>query len=244
MQRARRFASVAAVATLAVTGLSACRSEPSVAAYVGDSKISESRVDGVYDEVRAATQAAPAAAGDTAAAAPQITRADVVRTIVSADVLAKVAQQHSVSLPADLQLDDYASTLHVPATTEYLKLYAEADQYVRLLRQGVKNAPEPTDADLREIYDVLVKSGQVPEGGTFEQFKQSLPAENKQLVQTATAVRSEINEVTGPLKVKVNPRYQPATIPVLQFQTQNGEVRPLVSAPLGEDTSAPVTDLS
>ena len=35
MQRVRRLASVAVVATLAVTGLSACRSAPDVAVYFG-----------------------------------------------------------------------------------------------------------------------------------------------------------------------------------------------------------------
>ncbi|GIF19304.1 hypothetical protein BJ973_006349 [Actinoplanes tereljensis] len=242
MQRARRLASVAVVASLAVAGLSACRSAPSVAAYLGDVRITESRVQDVWDEA----QDAVVEAAGPAPAAPvtmPITRTDVVRTLVSSDVLAKVAKQQSVSLPADLSYDEYATSLHVPATTEFVKLYAQADTYVRLLREGVKNPPASTDADLREVYDVLSENGQV-EGYSFDQFKQSLPDSNKQLVQTATAVRQEIAEITAPMNITVNPRYQPLGIPVLQFQTQNGAVRPLVSVPLGADESVPVSAVS
>jgi hypothetical protein len=245
MQRARRLASVAVVASLAVVGLSACRSEPSVAAYLGDSRLTEARVQDVWDEahdavVKAAAGQAPAGKSGAAVTMP-ITRADVVRTLVSADVLGKVAKAENVSLPADLTLDEYASSLHVPATTEFIRLYAEADTYVRLLRQGITNPAAPSDADLQEVFNVLAANGQIQEGSTFEQFKTSLPDSNKQLVQTATAVRQEIAEVAKPLDIKVNPRYQPLGIPVLQFQTANGEVRPLVSVPLGDDESAPVS---
>ncbi|MEU4245249.1 hypothetical protein [Actinoplanes sp. NPDC026619] len=241
MQRARRLASVAVVASLAVAGLSACRSEPSVAAYLGDNRLTESRVQGVYDQAHDAVVAAAAKSPAGAAATMPITRNDVVRTLVSADVLAQVAKQQNVSLPADLTLDDYASSLHVPATTEFVQLYAQADTYVRLLRQGVKDAPAITDADLREVFDVLAANGQVQEGATFEQFKSSLQDSNVQLVQGAAAVRKEIAAVTDKLDIKVNPRYQPLGIPVLQFQTQNGDVRPLVSVPLGSDDTAPVS---
>lgn len=234
MQRARRFASAAVVASLAVAGLSACRTGSSVAAYVGGSELTEARVQQVYDQVRAATGGEPAAA--------PITRTDVVHTILSDQVLAEVAKRHSVALPADLSTTDYATTLHLPADSEYVRLYAESDTYVKLLRQGVKDLPEPTDAELQEIFDILVANGQVPKGGTFADFKTSLPAENKQLVQTATAVRKEITEVADSLDIHVNPKYQPIGIAVLQFQTSNGEVRPLVTAPLGPDETSPVTD--
>jgi hypothetical protein len=230
MQRARRFASAAVVASLAVAGLSACRTGSSVAAYVGDSELTETRVQQVYDQVRAATGGAP------------ITRTDVVHTILSDQVLTEVAKRHSVALPADLSTADYATSLHLPPDSDYVRMFAESDTYVKLLRQGIKDLPEPTDAELKEIFDILVANGQVADGGTFAQFKTSLPAENKQLVQTATAVRKEITEVADSLDIHVNPKYQPIGIAVLQFQTSNGEVRPLVTAPLGPDETSPVTD--
>jgi antitoxin component of RelBE/YafQ-DinJ toxin-antitoxin module len=197
-------------------------------------------VQDVWDEAHDAV--VKAAAKGTAVTMP-ITRSDVVRTLISADLLAQVAKQQSVTLPADLSLDEYASSLHVPADTEFVKLYAQADGYVKALREGAKNAPAASDADLQEVYDVLAANGQV-EGYTFDQFKQSLPDSNKQLVQTASAVRKEIAQVTDGLDITVNPRYQPLGIAVLQFQTQNGEVRPLVSVPLGSDETVPVSAAS
>jgi hypothetical protein len=236
MQRARRLASVAVVASLAVAGLSACRSEPSVAAYVGSSKITDAAVQAVLDDAKVKLVAAGAPA------TVPIKKSDVVSAILSARVLAEVAKQQSLTLPADLGLSQYASSLHVPETTEYVRLFAESDSYVKLLRQGVKAAPAPSDADLREVYDVLATEGQVGDT-TFDQFKTQLPEQNKQLVQTAIAVRKEISDAAGRMSIRINPKYQPVGVPVLQFQTSQNEVRPLISAPLGSDDTSPVTDL-
>ncbi|MET0423966.1 MAG: hypothetical protein ABW046_08835 [Actinoplanes sp.] len=243
MTRARRLASVAVVASLAVTGLSACRSEPSVAAYVGDDKrITESQVQKLWDEVQdAAAPPAGEAAGQPAAVS--ITRTDIVRTLVSVDVLSEVAKAQSVGLPADLSLPDYANQLKLPETVEYVRLYATSDTLVRLLRAKAQSAPAPSDDDLKEVYDVLVANQGIDPGTSFDTFKTSLPAENKQLVQTSAAVRDQIEEATGKLDITVNPRYQPLSISVLEFQTQNGALRPLVVAPLGEsDETSPVID--
>jgi hypothetical protein len=249
MQRARRLASVAVAATLAVAGLSACRSEPSVAAYVGSQdRITESRVQQIWDDARRSVSSAPPAAEGAPAGAPAgtlpITRTDVVRTLLSVDVLREVAKRENVTLPGDLSLPEYASALRLPPEAEYVRLFAESDTLLKLLRQNAQNAPAPTDDDLRQVFDVLVENQQVAPGSTFEQFKTALPPQNMQLVQSAAAVRNEITEVAGPMRIKVNPRYQPLGIPVLEFQTQNGELRPLVVAPLGaNNASAPVTDL-
>ena len=239
MTRARRLASVAVVASLAVTGLSACRTEPSVAAYVGDSRIAESRVQDLWDEAHDAVVEQSEKAGQPAVM--PISRGDIVRTLVSVDVLGDVAKQQSLALPADLSLAEYAQQLRLPATLEYVRLYAQADTTVKLLRQKATSAPAPTDADLREVYDTLLTNGGIEPGTPFETFKSSLQAENLQLVQTSAAVRKQIEQATGSLRIKVNPRYQPLGIPVLEFQTQNGELRPLVSAPLGgSDEDSPV----
>ena len=248
MQRVRRFASIAVVASLAVAGLSACRSEPTVAAYVGDSgRITETRVQEIWDDARtelteAAAQQPGASAGP---AAMPITRGDIVRTLVSADVLAQAAQRQNVTVPANLPLGDYATQLRLPQTAEYVRLYAESDARIRLLRDKAQNAPAPTDADLREVYDVLIKSKGIEGGTTFEQFKTNLPPENLTLVKTAAAVRNQVAEVTKAMRIRVNPRYQPLTIPVLEFQAENGELRPLVTVPLGANADdSPVLDVS
>ena len=255
MQRVRRFASIAVVASLAVAGLSACRSEPTVAAYVGDSgRITETRVQEIWDDARAELTEAAAQQPEAAAQQPgasagppamPITRGDIVRTLVSADVLAQAAQRQNVTVPANLPLGDYATQLRLPQTAEYVRLHAESDARIRLLREKAQNAPAPTDADLREVYDVLIKSKGIEGGTTFEQFKTNLPPENLTLVKTAAAVRNQVAEVASTMRIRVNPRYQPLTIPVLEFQAENGELRPLVTVPLGANADdSPVLDVS
>jgi hypothetical protein len=248
MQRARRLASVAVVASLAVASLTACRAEPSVAAYVGNTtKITEARVDQVFNEVTKASAAAPAPTqpGQPAAVGPAVSRSDVLQTLLAARVMGEVAKRQSLTLPADLSLADYATALRVPAQTEYIRLYAQADTVTKLLRQKAQNAPAATDADLREVYDVLVANQEIPAGTDFAAFKANLPDQNKQLVQSASAVRQQISDVAKTMDIKVNPRYQDIGIPVLEFQTQAGELRPLVTAPLSDtDDAAPVADIS
>jgi hypothetical protein len=239
MQRARRLASVAVVASLAVAGLSACRSQPTVAAYVGSGTISDDRVKGILDEALASPL--PVQQGE--APSPSVTRADVMSALIGSEVMAEVAKKSNVSLPADLGLDTYATQWHVKADTEFIKLYGTANDYIKLLRQGSTGSGQLNEADLKQIYDVLSASGETG-GASFEQFKTSLPDQNKQLVTSSSAIRDSINEVTGPLNIRVNPRYQPAEITVLQFQTQNGAVKPLITAPFGHNQSAPVSPVS
>ncbi|MBL7256914.1 hypothetical protein [Paractinoplanes lichenicola] len=222
-----------------------------MAAYVGDSaKITEARVQEVWDDANAALTSAAASGSaeqpeSAAAPAMPIKRIDIVRTLVGHDVLADVAEREGVSLPADLGLADHASRLRLPQTAEYVRLYAEFDGLLRALRTKVQSsAPEVTEDDLREVYTVLLRSGGVPAGTTFDQFKTSLPAENMALVKTAAAVRKEVGEFTGTADITVNPRYQPLTIPVLEFQTEQGELKPLVEVPLGESSQSTVTDVS
>lgn len=239
MQRARRLASVAVVASLAVTGLSACRSQPTVAAYVGAGTISDDRVKGVLDEALAA----PIPLKEGEAPSPAVTRADVISALIGSEVMAEVGKKSNVTLPADLGLDTYATQWHIKADTEFIKLYATANDYVKLLRQGAAASGELNEADLKQIYDILAASGET-NGASFEQFKTSLPDQNKQLVTSSTAIRDQINDVTAPLHIRVNPRYQPAEITVLQFQTQAGAVKPLITAPFGDNQAAPVSAVS
>ncbi|HCT81584.1 MAG TPA: hypothetical protein DGT23_34420, partial [Micromonosporaceae bacterium] len=83
------------VGALAVAGLAGCRSEPGVAAYVGDTTITEDRVTQVYDDAQAkldeavrrrADEQAAAAGQPAPTALPEvklpITRKDVLSALV------------------------------------------------------------------------------------------------------------------------------------------------------------------
>jgi hypothetical protein len=234
MRRARRLVSVAVVASLAVTGLSACRSAPAMAAYVGDVNIAETRAQSVYDEVHNAILAGTPGMKD-------VTRADVVGVLVGAELLPGLAKQHGVSLPADLQVENYAKALRLPTNTEYTRLYAEASEYAHELLPKVTPAPTLTDADLREIYDAVVVASGGSGGTTFEQFKSTLSEENKHAVQLAVGLRNEIGAAATKADLRINPRFQPASLPVLQTQGQTGEIFLLMKAPLAAEDKAPVS---
>jgi hypothetical protein len=241
MRSARRLLAVAVVASLAVTGLSACRSAPAMAAYVGDVKIADTRAQAVFDEVHNAIVAAgPSAAG---AAPTEVTRTEVVAVLVGAELLPEIAKQQNVSLPADVPVESYAAALSLPANTEYTRLYVQASVYAGLLLQKATGGPTPTDADLREVFDGLVKgSGGSSGDTTFEQFKGSLSAANTKAVQSALAVRQEITDAATKADLSINPRYQAASLPVLQTQLQqNGPLVLLISAPLAATDAAPVS---
>jgi hypothetical protein len=238
MQRVRRLASAAVVASLAVAGLSACRSEPSVAAYVGDARITESQVQAILDQTRDEVAGAP----PSSKAAMRVTRDLVVSTLVINDVMADVAGRHGVTLPADLQLSKYAAALELPETADFVRLFATSRQYVPALLAVTKTGPVPTEAEQKQVYDALVTAGAVKPGTPVAQFWAGLNEQEKQTVQISTGVLREIGEVAAPLRIRVNPRYGPVTFSVLTVSLQSGESVSLMNATLGADDSAPVID--
>jgi hypothetical protein len=261
MQRARRLASVVVVASLGMAGLSACRSEPSVAAYVGDSeRITQDRVDAVYNEVRDKLQASPPASqtpdgqapdGQPAAPAPTsavpITRADVVSLLIGSEVIDKLAAGQSLPAPTADQLQEpgLAGVLHLPADSEYAQLYAKWLYDIQALQEKVTTPVDPTDADLHELHDALVGMQGYDPAAPFSKFKSDIAAStNMAVLKQAAGLRNEIAKTAAQLDVRVNPRYQPTKLPVLVTQNQQtGAIVSLITMPIGpDDQVAPVTD--
>ena len=238
MYRARRLASVAVVAALAVTGLSACRSAPSVAAYVGQAKITEQRVDDVLKGAQA-NQAA-AAAGQSAA---KISRQDVVDTLVGLDVMRELAKKHNVS-PTAIDPARVAQSLGVNAQAEYVGLFTEYRGLLNALSTGVQPA-QPTQADLRDVYDRLTKGGANPDGASFAQFTSGLAQQDQQTLAQNIGLRNQLEPEIGKLSTKVNPRYHSPELPLVSTQTSQGTVLPLIVLSLAPSTSqSPVLDVS
>jgi hypothetical protein len=236
MQRARRLASTAVVAVLAVSGLSACRNEPDVAAYIGNTTISESRVDAVYDDAKDKLAASVAQVGadqsaDPAAAAQQpkltIGKADVVTTLVGLDVQRRIAQQQNIK-PTALPAEQLAQSVSLPADAEYVKIYGEYRGYLDAFAQKVQPA-KPTEADLRDVYNRLNAGGAIgAEGGTFEQFAASLSEQDAQVLQQNIGLRNALNTEIHKLRTTVNPRYGNAELPLVSFRNADGNALPLV----------------
>lgn len=262
MQRARRLASVAVVAAFAVTGLSACRSQPDVAAYLASGNISLARVQQVYDDARdrqaAADGAGTPSSAPSEAAAPSdglpsdsatgsklpLTGANVLDTLVSHQVLTALAQRHNVKIPSPLPLADYAKLLHLPEKSEFVKLYVEVEGLQFALNQGGQGGPL-TIGDIRDIYQRARAQHAMDPATTIEQFATNLSADGKKVLGTAVALRNEVRDEVNQQHLRLNPRYQAFEIPVLtQRDQQTGNAQVLVAQPVGNrNASVPVTDV-
>jgi hypothetical protein len=252
MQRCRRLASVAVAAAVAMTGLSACRTEPGVAAYLDTGDISVKRVQQVYDDARVKhtrDAAKQAATGDQtppgAPAADQklpLTGENVLDTLVSHTVLVRAAERHHVQIPSPLPLQDYANLLKLPADSEYLRLYVEVEGLQFVLSQKPTGA-SISDADLRDIYDRARAQNAVDPATTFQAFADGLSADGKKTLGAAVALRNEMRDDITRQHIRLNPRFQPFDVPVLTRRGQDGSALVLVAAPVGDSSgAAPVTD--
>ena len=256
MQRARRLASTAVVAVLAVAGLSACQQSPDVAAYVGGGTITEERVQDIYGQVRdqltaAREQAQQQGGADGASAEPlpplvmPIKQQDVLNALLSVDVLREAAKARGVQ-PADSPtVEQVAQARNYSPEWEYTKLYTETYR----LRTALQSAVTPatlTEGDLRDVHQRLVKGGAADPSTTFEAFQSTLSPENKSLLQTYVAMRTELQGIVEDEKVKLNPRYGNQQITLLSAQGANGQDVPLISLAFAgnEAGDAYVTDVS
>lgn len=238
MHRARRFAVVAVVATLAVTGLSACRSAPNVAAYIGNDRITEKRVTDVLNGAQA--NQIPSAQGQQAL--PPVQRQDVVDTLVGLDVMRVIAGQRGVS-PSQVDLNQVAQALGMKAGTEYVALYTEYRALLNALSIGVKPA-QPTQADLRDVYDRLTAGGANLNGAPFAQFASGITPQDQQTLAQNIGLRNELKPQIDKLHTVVNPRYHAPELPLVSAQGTDGKELPLVVLTFAPAISAPpVTDV-
>lgn len=256
MQRARRLASIAVIAILTVSGLTACRQQPDVAVYFGDDPtilVSEVQAlfDNAQDKLKAVQDAALQQQEDAGGAQPSeppaavqvpITGPDIVGVMVGNDIALRLARAGNVTVPAELPLAEAGQSLGLPADAGYLKLYVENRLLFNQLIQRAKPV-EPAEADIRHIYDVFEATGQMDPGLTYEKFKSSVSPQALQTLGSALAVRNEVQAQLDELHVKVNPRYETAQIDIYTENGPDNKPLPLVSVPLADTAdAAPVTD--
>ncbi|WP_436523756.1 hypothetical protein [Actinoplanes sp. HUAS TT8] len=235
MQRSRRLASMAVVASLAVAGLTACRSEPATAAYVGDTRITEKQVQKIWDEARQSV-------GD--AGTVPVSRAQIVRALVTLPVMEQVAANNQVALPADLPYDQIAESVKLPATIEYVRLLTKTVALQILVNQKVTAVATLSEDDLRAVYKRAEDLHALRPGATFDAFRSGMDEELSAGLKSGVGRRNEIDAVTEKLHVTVNPRYQPMEIVTYAYPvSQTGSLN-LVAAALGDQTPLPVTDVS
>jgi hypothetical protein len=243
MLRARRLATAVLAATLAVGGLSACRSQPAVAVYIGQAgHITEQRVQQIWDETRGLLEAA---ANGQPARMP-IARADIVGLLLTNELYDRVAERNRVPKPATMPYDQIAEQIGLPATADITRLYTENAVLRQNLLKSVPGAAaaQPSDDDLRGVYQKFADNEAI--NLDFEGFKSSLQPADKQELQGAFALRDEVTGVVGDLDVEISPRYQNLELGIYSYTDQNtGKSFSIVSVPFGDPDAEPlVVDVS
>lgn len=247
MQRARRFASIVVVASLAVGGLGACGFQPEVAArFGGGTVISEDRVQEIWDgSHETLLDRAPAAGASAEPLRVPYTRGDLVRAIVSRDLYGRLAEQKNVTLPTALPYDEAGAQFGLPGTDRFVRLYTENAVLQNQLTKAVTNPAPPTDEELRDVFDRISANGGVQPGTDAAAFGSMLSPEDRTALGAALAVRKDLLTLAGELDVEVSPRYQPFELGLLGVTNQStGQSYSVVAAALGEDLGVPVEDIS
>jgi hypothetical protein len=238
MQRARRLASFAVVVAVGVLALAGCKSAPGVAAYVGDQKITEKRVDDILADVKKklAAVSQPAAQASPTAAATQALpgREMIVSTLVLNMVCDRLAADRGTKFTA-VDINQVAQAEQLPAASTYM---AERTKLYSCLG-GVETGASatPTEAELREVYDRGKAAGAIPKDQTFEQIAPQLVGTQ---LNSALAAKHTFTDVVAKYQVTVNPRYRPLELPLLSFSGNAAAV----SVPLGQPASDAVHNLS
>ncbi|MDG4802890.1 hypothetical protein [Micromonospora sp. WMMD980] len=229
--RARRLVAVASVA-VGLVALSGCRTEPGVAAYIGDHRVTEDQVTSILDEVRGGLASQPATAGQADALLPP--RDQVVATLVLSDVCRALSADKGYQPKAQVTPEQVAQQTGLPADSTYPKKVAEFYTCVSGVPVGESTAP--SKEDLAAVVAAGRAAGAIPPDVSDADAAGQLDGEQ---LRSALATRKALADAIDGYDVSVNPRYRPLAFPVLTFK---GDV-PAVSVPLGEPGSS-VTDIS
>ncbi|WP_144121871.1 hypothetical protein [Catellatospora sichuanensis] len=208
----RRLTAAAGIA-VAMLALTACRSNPSVAAYVGDTTFTEDRVTQLIDQVKAVPNIDPQNVPD---------RFQVVQLLVLESVCKRAA--------ADLK-----ATLPPVQTQAGQPELAGLQQSLQNCRENLPvKAVQPTPEELREVYDNGVAVGAINGDDPANSFDKVAP----QLAQSgelgnALAQRKLLADAAAAGDISVNPRYRPMNFALLSFNQG-----PALSVGLGQPADA------
>jgi hypothetical protein len=248
---ARRLPVIAVLGLLVLAGLVGCRSDPAVAAYVGDARVTEAEVDQVIGDLRSEVgdsideQLAELASElDAAALAEQETqrfdeleqqlaaiRDRVVEMRVLTEAGAGYAEQEGLAVAAP-DLAQIGTDLGLSPDSEYVAVVAEFVAVMDALQDSVAPAP-PAEADQREVYDHLVDDGLVS-----APFAQVRPELDQQLLGQPVALRDRLAEAVSRAGVRLNPRYDL----VYRVPVPIGNAQSWLGVPLGESGESAVVD--
>ncbi|HZN71508.1 MAG TPA: hypothetical protein VFC00_07480 [Micromonosporaceae bacterium] len=222
MTTRRRLAAAAAgvLALLALPALAGCRVEPGAAAFVGDLRIPEQRVDEIVGSV-----------GDRVPAEQRGGfRQEVVSMLVLIEAGTRYAQAQEVQL-AQAQPATVAERLKLPVGAAYTQLVAHYRSVMTAL-EGRATPAAPSEADQREAFANATIDGQ-PVTNSFDQVRQFF---NEETMGAAVGNRNLLAEVLRGADVAVSPRYAPV---VHQVRVTIANAQSWLGVPLGDAVTDP-----
>ncbi|WP_431882576.1 hypothetical protein [Micromonospora gifhornensis] len=235
--RARRLVAVASVA-VGLVALSGCRSEPGVAAYIGDHSVTEDAVTALIDDARAKNPAPTEEDAAMPGQQPRLPgRSEVVSVLVLGEVCERVSAAENYRPQNVVDPAQIAQGVGMNPETEYVRRTAEL--YSCLSGIPVGEPVAPTQQELTELVNAGKRAGAVPAEVTVDEAASQLDGEQ---LRYALANRNSLAEAVEAYDVTVNPRYRPLVFPVLSFSGATPIVA--VGVPLGEPASTAVTDVS
>jgi hypothetical protein len=228
MVRARRLASIAAVAMLGVGVLTGCgRSDPAVAAYVASTEITEARLARIVDEyVGTAPEEQQAA----------LRASDVKDRVLHLLVLEQVASDYTEANDIKVEapnLEEFAQQQGLPPELELTEVLAGYSAALNALQAAVEPVA-PTEDDRREAYENTLVQGQ-PLDQPYDEVKQYF---NEETLGRSLGLREALDTAIAEANVTINPRYN--AIYELPVQIENS-ARSWFGVQLGG--SVPVSDV-
>jgi hypothetical protein len=196
MPRVRRLALVAVLAVLGGFALAGCRTEPGVAAYVGDTRVADADVDAVITQFR----------DSRPPGAPSNFRGLVLTYMVKRELMLAALADRGVDLPA-VDVEKYAKDNNLDPQWRFTRVAAEADTYLDAVAgdylKGRSRPLVPTEADQREAYGRTRVQDQ-PVTSPFEEVQRFFTAE---VMNDALARRDVLAESVKRHPVRLSPRY-------------------------------------
>jgi outer membrane murein-binding lipoprotein Lpp len=215
MQSGRRLAIVAVLGILGVLVLSGCRSQPRVAAYVGNTRYTEAQVDKIItnaqqlptanlpeDKKRQVESQKQQILADMGTL-----RRDVVSALVLGDLGRRIAADRHVDVPP-VDYAAFADQFQALSGAELTRVQADWIAVATALVQTVQ-PKSPTEADIRAIFNALRASNRLPAGATLQDVAAAYDnARTRQVV----GLRDLMAEAARQQQVTINPRYRPLTV--------------------------------
>ncbi|HYO38561.1 MAG TPA: hypothetical protein VER39_02785, partial [Nocardioidaceae bacterium] len=198
MHRVRRLASIAVVAALALGGLTACRSDPSVAAYVGSARYTDDTIVRTVEEVLASVPAE-----QRGQIRPASVREQVVHMLVVRDAARAYAKAEGITV-AGPDLRAFAEERRLPPEASFTQLLHGYSTVLDAL--SAKAAPvAPTEDDQREAYEHAQIQGQpLSQAAPFAEVRKFF---DQQTLGPALGLRKLLGEVLSDADISIHPRY-------------------------------------